>query len=72
MSCSAREGLSGGGLVFNIPFNIIWAVPCENVSLAQQRPRSACTSGQSDQSFLCPLTESMATTKCINGVQRPG
>ena len=38
----------------------------------QRRPRSACAFAQSDQGLHCPLTESVATTKCINGKQRPG
>ena len=37
----------------------------------QQRPRSACTSAQSGQELYCPLTESLDSTECINGEQRP-
>ena len=33
---------------------------------------SACVSAQSDQGLLCSLTESMDTTECMNGEQRPG
>ena len=36
----------------------------------QRRLRSACASTQSDQGFHCPPTESLATTKCMNGDQR--
>ena len=52
-----------------------WAAPCENVSLGicgQRRPRSACTSTQSDQGLHCLLTESYDTTECMNGEQRLG
>ena len=38
----------------------------------QQRPKSACVSAQSDQDLPCPLTESLNTTECMNGEQRPG
>ena len=38
----------------------------------QSRPRSACTSTQSDQGLHCLLTESLDTTECMNGEQRPG
>ena len=49
----------------------IWTESCKNVSYGicgQRRPRSA----QSDQGLHCPLTESLNTTKCMNGKQRPG
>ena len=36
------------------------------------RPRSACVSTQSHQDLPCPLTESLDTTGCMNGEQRPG
>ena len=47
----------------------IWAVPCENCAAIcrQRRPRSAYASVQSDQILICPLTESLDTTKCMNG-----
>ena len=51
-----------------------WAAPCKNLSLGicrQQRPRSACASAQSDQGLHCMLTESLDTTECKNGEQRP-
>ena len=54
--------------------NPIWAMPCENVSLGicgQRRPRSACAFAQSDQGLHCPLTESLDSTECTNGEQRP-
>ena len=35
------------------------------------RPRSACTSVQSDQGLCYSLTESLNTTECINGEQIP-
>ena len=38
----------------------------------QRKPRSACASAQSDQGLHCPLTESLDTTECMNGKQRPG
>ena len=38
----------------------------------QRRPRSACASVQSDQGLHCPLTESLDTTECMNGVQSLG
>ena len=37
----------------------------------QQRSRSACTFMQSDQCLHCPLTESLDSTECVNGEQRP-
>ena len=48
---------------------IRWAMSGENVSLVickQQRPRSFCTSMQSDQGLHCPLTKSLDTTEYIN------
>ena len=51
-----------------------WAAPCENVSSDicwQRRPRSACASAQSDHGLHCPLTESLDTTECMYGEQRP-
>ena len=53
----------------------MWAAPSENVSsgsCGQQRSRSAYTSSQSDQSPYCPLTQSLNTTECMNGEERPG
>ena len=38
---------------------------------AQRRPRSPCTSAQSDQGLHCPLTESLDTTESVNGENRP-
>ena len=38
----------------------------------QQRPRSACASTQSDQGIHYLLTESLDTTECLSGWQRPG
>ena len=52
----------------------IWAAPCESVSsgeCGQQGPWSDCASAQSDQGLYCPLSESMDTTECMNGEQRP-
>ena len=52
-----------------------WAAPCEKVSSGicrQQRPRSDCTSAESDQGLYSPLTESLGTTECMNGEQTPG
>ena len=52
-----------------------WAGPCENMSLGicrQQRPRSDCTFVQSDLGLHCLPTESLDTTECMNGEQRPG
>ena len=49
--------------------------PCETMSLdicGQTTPRSACKFTQSDHGFHCPLTESLDTTECMNGEQRPG
>ena len=48
---------------------------CENVYrgiCGQRRPRSACASAQSDHRIHCPLTESLATTECMNREQKPG
>ena len=45
------------------------APACVNVSSGiwgQQRPRSACTSAQSDQGLPCPLTELLDTAECMN------
>ena len=53
---------------------VIWTTPGENVPsgiCGQRRPRSACTSAQSDQGLHCLLTESSDTTECMNGEQRP-
>ena len=36
-----------------------------------RKPRSACTSRQSDQGLCCPLTESLDTIECINEEQMP-
>ena len=47
----------------------------ENVSsgiCGQRRPRSACSSAQSDQGLRCLLTESSGTIECIDGEQMPG
>ena len=44
--------------------DVIWTVPYKNVSsgiCGQRRPRSTCTSAQSDQDLHCPLTESLDT-----------
>ena len=44
---------------------IIRVAPCENVSsviCGPRRPRSACTSAQSDKGLRCPLTESLDTS----------
>ena len=38
----------------------------------QRRPRSDCADAQSDLGLRCSLPESMDTTECINGEQRPG
>ena len=38
----------------------------------EQRPRSACTSAQSDQCLYCRLLESFDVTECMDGEQRPG
>ena len=53
----------------------IWVVPREMMSLGicgQRRPRSACASAQSNQGLRCPLPESLGTTVCFNGGQKPG
>ena len=53
---------------------VIWAEPCENVSSGickQQKPRSACTSLQSDQGLHYLLTESLDITECMNGEGKP-
>ena len=61
---------------FTYYFAIInWAALCENVFsgiCGQRRPRSAGISAQSDQGLHCPPTESLDTTNCMNGGQRPG
>ena len=44
-------------------------MPCENMSSTgrrQGRSRSDCAFAQSDQGLHCPLTDSLATTKCMN------
>ena len=54
---------------------IKWAAPCENESsgiCGQRRPRSGCTSAQSDQGLRRPFTESLDTFECINGEKMPG
>ena len=46
-------------------FIINWAIPCENESSGicrQGRPRSDCTSVQSDPGLHCQQTESLDTT----------
>ena len=51
-----------------------WTASCENCVFglcAERRPRSDCASLQSDLVLRCPLTESLDTTECINGEQRP-
>ena len=40
------------------------------VQCGHLRPRSACTSAQTNQGLNCPLTELLATTECMNGEQR--
>ena len=52
---------------------IVRTAPCNNVSCicGQQRLRSANVSMQSDQGLHCLLTESLDTTECMNGEQRP-
>ena len=53
--------------------NVIWAAPSKNLFLGtrkQRRPRSACTSVQSDQGLHCLLKESLDTTECIKRQQR--
>ena len=37
----------------------------------QRRPRSAYASAQSDKGLVCPLTESLDTTDCMNVEHRP-
>ena len=70
--CSYIGGTDGGTYIRVNNLQIVkWVAPCENVSTGicgQRRPRSA----QSDQGLCCPLTESVDTTECINGEQRPG
>ena len=59
-------------LRINMVWENMWAGPCKNVSLGicrQRRPRSACTSVQSDQGLHCPQTESLDTKKCFSGEQ---
>ena len=54
-------------------FRFIWATPCENVSSGvsgQRRPRSTCTSVQSDQGLQCLLIESLDTTECMKVEKR--
>ena len=56
-------------------FRKICVALCVNVFAGicgQQRPRSDCASAQSDLGLYCPLTESLDTTECMNGQQRPG
>ena len=51
------------------------SAPWENVTsgiCGQRRPRSACTSAQSDQGLPCPQTELLYSTECLNGKQMPG
>ena len=60
-------GLNQDFLIWCARIQIIWALPCENVSLGicrQRRPRSDCASAQSDQGLRCLLTESLATAGC--------
>ena len=54
--------------------SFISVAPCENVSSGicqKRRPLSNCAYAQSDQSLHCPLAESLDTTECMNGEQRP-
>ena len=41
------------------------------VICGQRRPRSDCANAQSDLGLRCLLTESVDTTECMNGEQRP-
>ena len=57
-----------------INWHYLMGCAMQKVSLGicrQRRPRSACASAQSDQGLHCPLTESLDTTECMNGDQRP-
>ena len=36
------------------------------------KARSDCADAQSDQGLHCPLAESLDTTECMKGEQRPG
>ena len=40
--------------------------------MRNRRSRSARAFAQSDQDLRCPLIESLNTTECMNGQQRPG
>ena len=54
---------------------MILDAPGENISsgiCVQQMPKSAYASAQFDQDLHCPLTESLDSTKYMNGEQRPG
>ena len=53
----------------------VWVAPCENMSSSmrgQRRPRSDCAFVQSNLGLPCPQTESLDTTECMSGEQRPG
>ena len=69
--------LSCAGLYVSVSLDIAEytrAAPSKNMSsgiCGQRRPRSACASAQADQGLHCLLTESLDTTKCMNGEQQP-
>ena len=60
-----------------IIFHIItwkYVTPCKkgpSGTNSKQRHGLACPSVQSDQGLHCPLIESLDTTECMNGEQRP-
>ena len=50
-------------------------MPCKKRLFGHIRTAKAqisCASNQSDQGIHCPLAESLDTTECMNGEQRPG
>ena len=75
MGCVVLFALFKGWYVFSseVTNQYIWAVSSKNVfwHVRTGKPRSACTSLQSDQDLHCPQPESMDTTECIKGEQIP-
>ena len=64
-----RTGTCSGALLLQLWSN---AKKWPSDIRGQRRPRSACTSAQSDQGLHCPLTKSLDTTEYINREQRHG
>ena len=68
LHCLQRQDISG----FSKARVNGWAAPGKNVNMRNSEAPSVSASAQSDQGLQCPLTDSMTTTECIKGEQRPG